>query len=184
MGLRVLKTPVGTPQANALCEHLVGTIRRECLDWLIPLNERHLRLILREWVTHYNRGRPPVSLGPGIPEASPAQTLAGCRQPSLPRAMSSGRDAYSSMGCITCIAGCRRPRDGRINLRSTGGPLNLLPFDSSALRGRSASATYEGRNPQRMTNLGPIGNTCEAEDCAAHIQTIRFLRNLEAPARI
>ena len=72
MGLRVLKTPVRTPQANAFCERLIGTIRRECLDWLIPFHERHLRGILRAWVTHYNRGRPHASLGPGIPEASPA----------------------------------------------------------------------------------------------------------------
>ena len=71
--LRVLKTPVRTPQANAFCERLIGTIRRECLDWLIPLNERHLRRILRERVTHYNRGRPHASLGPGFPEASAAQ---------------------------------------------------------------------------------------------------------------
>jgi hypothetical protein len=54
MGLRVLKTPVRTPQANAFCERVIGTIRRECLDWLIPLHERHLRGILREWVAHYN----------------------------------------------------------------------------------------------------------------------------------
>jgi transposase InsO family protein len=40
MGLLVLKTPVRTPQANAPCERLIGTIRRECLDWLIPLSER------------------------------------------------------------------------------------------------------------------------------------------------
>jgi putative transposase len=72
MGLRVLKTPVRTPQANAFCERVIGTIRRECLDWLIPLHERHLRGILREWVSHYNRGRPHASLGPGIPEPSPA----------------------------------------------------------------------------------------------------------------
>jgi transposase InsO family protein len=71
MGRRVLKTPVRTPQANAFCERLIGTMRRECLDWLIPLNERHLRWILREWVTHYNRGRPHASLGPGIPDPSP-----------------------------------------------------------------------------------------------------------------
>ena len=71
MGRRVLKTPVRTPQANAFCERLIGTMRRECLDWLIPLNERHLRWILREWVTHYNRGRPHTSLGPGIPDPSP-----------------------------------------------------------------------------------------------------------------
>jgi putative transposase len=51
MGIRVLKTPVRTPQANAFCERLIGSMRRECLDWLIPLNERHLRWILRAWVT-------------------------------------------------------------------------------------------------------------------------------------
>jgi hypothetical protein len=68
MGRHVLKTPVRTPQANAYCERLIGTIRRECLDWLIPIHEGHLRSILREWVTHYNRGRPHASLGPGIPD--------------------------------------------------------------------------------------------------------------------
>jgi transposase InsO family protein len=68
MGLTVLKTPVRCPQANAFCERLIGTIRRECLDWLIVLNERHLRFILREWVVHYNQGRPHASLGPGIPD--------------------------------------------------------------------------------------------------------------------
>jgi putative transposase len=72
MGLTVLKTPVRAPQANAFCERLIGTIRRECLDFLIPINERHLRGILKEWVIHYNRGRPHSSLGPGIPEPVPA----------------------------------------------------------------------------------------------------------------
>jgi transposase InsO family protein len=43
MGLEILKTPFRAPQANAFCERLVGTFRRECLDYLIPLNERHLR---------------------------------------------------------------------------------------------------------------------------------------------
>jgi putative transposase len=57
MGLSILKTPFRAPQANALCERLVGTIRRECLDFLIPIHERHLRRILQEWVAHYNRGR-------------------------------------------------------------------------------------------------------------------------------
>ena len=67
MGRHVLKTPVRTPQANAFCERLIGTMRRECLDWLIPIHEGHLRWIRREWVTHYNQGRPHASLGPGIP---------------------------------------------------------------------------------------------------------------------
>ncbi|MFH1176486.1 MAG: integrase core domain-containing protein, partial [Acidobacteriota bacterium] len=53
-GLRVLRTPVRAPKANAFCERLVGTIRRELLDWLIPLSEGHLRRILGRWVKHYN----------------------------------------------------------------------------------------------------------------------------------
>ena len=68
MGLHVVKTPVRAPVANAICERLIGTLRRECLDFVIPLNERHLYGILKEWVTHYNEGRPHMSLGPGIPQ--------------------------------------------------------------------------------------------------------------------
>jgi transposase InsO family protein len=68
LGVEVLKTPVRRPQANAFCERLIGSVRRECLDYMIPLNERHLRRVMREWVSHYNRGRPHSSLGPGIPE--------------------------------------------------------------------------------------------------------------------
>jgi transposase InsO family protein len=45
---------VRRPTANAHCERLIGTIRRECLDYIIPLNSAHLRRILRERVRHYN----------------------------------------------------------------------------------------------------------------------------------
>lgn len=48
-GLKVLRTPVQAPKTNAYCERLMGTIRRECLDYMIPLSEKHLRTILREW---------------------------------------------------------------------------------------------------------------------------------------
>ena len=72
MGLKVLKAPYRAPQANAFCERLVGTIRRECLDFVIPLNERHVQRILKEWVSHYNQGRPHSSLGPGIPDPGEA----------------------------------------------------------------------------------------------------------------
>jgi len=68
MGLSVIKTPVRSPQANSLCERLIGTLRRECLDWMIPLSEEHLRKTLRSWLEHYNRGRPHSSLGPGLPD--------------------------------------------------------------------------------------------------------------------
>jgi transposase InsO family protein len=72
LAMQVLKSPLRSPKANAICERVIGTFRRECLDWLILLSEPHLRSILKEWVTHYNRGRPHMSLGPGVPD--PPQT--------------------------------------------------------------------------------------------------------------
>jgi transposase InsO family protein len=70
LGLAVLRTPYRTPQANCFCERLIGSARRECLDFMIPLNERHIRTILKPWIVHYNRRRPHSSLGPGMPEPS------------------------------------------------------------------------------------------------------------------
>jgi putative transposase len=78
MGLRVLKTPVRTPVANSICERVIGTLRRECLDFMIPLNEYHLYRVLKDWVGHDNKGRPHMSLGPGIPQ--PIRTLPVSRQ--------------------------------------------------------------------------------------------------------
>lgn len=68
MGVKILRTPYRSPQANGRCERLIGTIRRECLDFFIPWNGRHLKSILNAWSAHYNRGRPHMALGPGIPE--------------------------------------------------------------------------------------------------------------------
>jgi transposase InsO family protein len=67
MGVRVLRTPVRAPKGNSYCERIVRTARRECLDFMIPLGERHRRRILLEWVAHYNQARPHKGLGPGIP---------------------------------------------------------------------------------------------------------------------
>jgi len=75
LGLTILKSPPRSPKANAICERVIGTIRRECLDWLIPISETHLRAILRSWVGHYNRGRPHMSLGPGVPDPPPMPSL-------------------------------------------------------------------------------------------------------------
>ena len=69
-GLSVLKSPPRSPKTNAFCERLIGTLRRECLDWIIPLSESHLRLVIREWAAHYNRGRPHAALG-SVPEPTP-----------------------------------------------------------------------------------------------------------------
>ena len=74
LGLAVLRSPFASPKANSICERVIGTIRRECLDWVIPLSEPHLRSILHEWVAHYNGGRPHSALGPGVP--GPPEALA------------------------------------------------------------------------------------------------------------
>jgi putative transposase len=71
MGVRVLKTPFRSPQANSYCERLIGSLRRDCLDFLIPISESHLRRIVKEWQIHYNQARPHSSLGPGLPEPKP-----------------------------------------------------------------------------------------------------------------
>ncbi len=57
-GLRVVRTPVRAPRANAVAERWVGTARRECLDRLLILGQRHLEAVLREFVEHYNAARP------------------------------------------------------------------------------------------------------------------------------
>jgi transposase InsO family protein len=83
-GLRVLRTPVRAPKANAYCERLIGSMRREFLDLVIPLNERHLRSLLKEWVAHYNQSRPHSSLGPGTPQPSNRLPLLGGGRHTLP----------------------------------------------------------------------------------------------------
>ena len=58
LGIRVLKSPPRRPMANAICECLIGTIRRECLDWLIPLSASHLRSFLKAWIGRYSSEYP------------------------------------------------------------------------------------------------------------------------------
>jgi putative transposase len=92
MALQVLKTPVRAPQANAHCERFIGTARRECLDWIIPLNERHLRRIMSEWVPPCNGERPHSALGPGLPDDPTGhRPLTGHRLPTAHRAVAHAR---------------------------------------------------------------------------------------------
>jgi putative transposase len=80
----VRRTPVRAPKANAICERFGGTLRRECLDFLIPLNERHLKRTVRQWGNHYNRGGPHSTLGPGLPEPTQDKVPASGHRHKLP----------------------------------------------------------------------------------------------------
>ena len=88
LGIDVLRSPLASPKANALCERLIGTIRRECLDWMILMSEAHLRSILKELGAHYNRGRPHSALGPGVPD--PPKTKAVFSKPSSRHRLAAG----------------------------------------------------------------------------------------------
>ena len=66
----VLRTPSRAPRANAVCERFLGSVRRECLDHLLILGERHLRRALRAYCAYFNGARPHQGLGQAIPEAA------------------------------------------------------------------------------------------------------------------
>jgi putative transposase len=68
VGITVIRTPVRAPRANAYAERWIGTLRRECLDRLLIVNERHLRVVLAQYVEHYNTHRPHRSLEQQPPE--------------------------------------------------------------------------------------------------------------------
>jgi putative transposase len=83
-GVKILKTPVHAPKANAICERFLGSVRRECLDHFLILSERHLQRILTTYVTYFNQMRPhqgieqqiPDFMGQVMPVPSPGQPVA------------------------------------------------------------------------------------------------------------
>jgi putative transposase len=68
VGTRILRTAVQAPRMNAICERLVGTLRRELLDRMLVLGEAHLRTILAEYRVHYNTARPHQGIAQRIPD--------------------------------------------------------------------------------------------------------------------
>jgi transposase InsO family protein len=69
--VRVIRTPIRSPKANAFAERFVRTVRQECLDHILIFGERHLERTLKEYVTHYNRERPHRGLFLETPEPQP-----------------------------------------------------------------------------------------------------------------
>ena len=66
-GAEIICTPIRAPNANAIAERWVGTVRRECLDHLLIVGREHLVRVLHGYVEHYNQHRPHRSLGLGTP---------------------------------------------------------------------------------------------------------------------
>ena len=78
-GVTILRTAVQAPRMNAICERLVGTLRREILDRSLILGEAHLRAVLAEYQEHYNTARPHQGIGQRIPDSDyhPPRVIAG-----------------------------------------------------------------------------------------------------------
>jgi putative transposase len=72
-GIRILTSPARAPRANAICERMIGTLRRELLDRILIMNERHLRQVLTIYLHHFNEARPHRALGQLAPAQADAQ---------------------------------------------------------------------------------------------------------------
>jgi putative transposase len=81
-GVEIIRTPYRAPNANAFAERWVGTVRRDCLDWLLILNRRHLERVLRVYVEHDNTQRPhrALKLQPPQPQEPPPTAVTGAIQ--------------------------------------------------------------------------------------------------------
>ena len=66
-GIRILRSPIQAPRANAIMERWIGSCRRELLDQTLIWNQRHLLRVLREYENHHNSNRPHRSLGQAAP---------------------------------------------------------------------------------------------------------------------
>jgi transposase InsO family protein len=73
--MRVIRTPVQAPNANAYAERVIATMRAECLDWTLIWGRRHLDRTLRTYGEHYNRGRPHRALGLASPLAAAGEPI-------------------------------------------------------------------------------------------------------------
>jgi hypothetical protein len=67
-GARILRSAVQAPRMNAICERLVGTLRRELLDRVLILGEAHLRAVLTDYQAHYNTARPHQGIAQRVPD--------------------------------------------------------------------------------------------------------------------
>jgi transposase InsO family protein len=65
-GIRILRTPVRTPQANSIAERWIGTVRRELLDRILIVNRRHLGHVLAEYIAHFNQHRPSLGVSRAV----------------------------------------------------------------------------------------------------------------------
>jgi len=112
MGIEEVLTAPQSPWQNPFAERLIGSIRRECLDHVVVLGERHLRRILTAYFAYYHRTRTHLSLEKDAPDGRPIEPHRSARSSRFPK----------SVACITATSG------GQRNLRTTSPRRLLLSF--------------------------------------------------------
>jgi putative transposase len=90
-GIKLLKTPVHAPRANAICERFLRSVRQECLDHLLILQEKQLQRVLNAYVGYFNQARPHQGIGQHIPEQR--------------RSVPSARDASNKVIALPVLGG-------------------------------------------------------------------------------
>jgi transposase InsO family protein len=98
-GMRIIKTPVRSPRANAFAERYVGTLRRECLDHLLIYGERHLRQVLAEYAQLYNDHRPHQARAQRPPLHKPGQPVDVTARIKCRQAVQGLISEYRRAGC-------------------------------------------------------------------------------------
>ena len=108
--IKVIRTPVRAPNANAYMERWVGSVRRECLDRLLIVGRRQLEHVLRVYARHYNRRRPRRALDPEPPDAS---TLPSVQADAKPQALQVSR--LDLLGGLITNTSPPSQRDNRVS---------------------------------------------------------------------
>jgi transposase InsO family protein len=98
-GIKLLKTPVRAPKANAICERFIGSLKRECLDHMFILHSYQLHRIVWAYVQYYNHSRPHQGIGQRLPTQFP-RTYSESSGPIIATAVLGGlHHAYSRAAC-------------------------------------------------------------------------------------
>jgi hypothetical protein len=100
-GIRVIKTPVRSPQANAYAERWIRTVRTECLDWLLIVSRSHLDRVLRQYVGHYNRQRPHRGINIGVPTGGEISVIPPSLRLRRRDVLGGLVHEYYPVGCLT-----------------------------------------------------------------------------------
>jgi Integrase core domain len=154
-GIRILASPPQAPRANAICETIIGTLRRELFDRSLIVNEQHLRRVLAEYLRHYNTAGPHRALG----QLSSAQ--AGIRPPQIISASTIGRAGGTSQGPNVL---CRRVRSlcvPRISSAAVGSTVAVSAARPRGTHRRPRRPRRADRFGGRVTRCGAPGIACE-----------------------